>query len=86
MTNFIDDFPGTKFKEDALFYKTDSAYKLAINSVTQKMQERLLVAKADCASLIKFKADTKYKNKVEAMLTRIDKDLNPFWVLFRKLF
>lgn len=78
MTNFIDDFPGTKFKEDALFYKLDSAYKLAINSVPQKMQERLLVAKADYASLIKFKANTKYKSKVDVMLTRIDKDLQQF--------
>ena len=78
MTNFIDDFPGTKFKEDALFYKLDSAYKLAINSVQNKMKERLLVAQTDYLSLLKFKADTKYKKQVELMKARIETDLKQF--------
>jgi outer membrane protein assembly factor BamD len=41
--NFIVDYPGTPFKEDALFYVFDSAYQLAINSVNTK-NERLNVA------------------------------------------
>jgi outer membrane protein assembly factor BamD len=36
LDNFVADYPGTTFKEDALFYKFDSAYKLAINSILQK--------------------------------------------------
>ena len=76
--NFISDFPGTIYKEDALYLKLDSAYKLAINSVAQKMQERLNNAKAAYNGLIKFKADTKYKNKADEMLARIDKDLQQF--------
>lgn len=34
--NFLADYPGTPFKEQALFYRLDSAYKLAINSVESK--------------------------------------------------
>ena len=45
LENFISDFPGTQYKEEALFYKLDSAYQLAINSIPSKMQERLNNAK-----------------------------------------
>lgn len=75
---FINEYPGTKFKEDALFYKYDAAYQLAINSVVDKMFERLKAAKTHHASLMKFKEDTKYKATAEEMLARIDKDLEKF--------
>jgi outer membrane protein assembly factor BamD len=39
--NFILDFPGASFKEEAMFYRLDSAYKLAINSVEYKKEERV---------------------------------------------
>lgn len=78
LDNFISDFPGTPYKEDALYYKFDSAYKLAINSVEQKMQERLISAKTAYGSLIKFKADTKYKKAADQMLANIDKELQQF--------
>jgi outer membrane protein assembly factor BamD len=64
LDNFIADYPGTPFKEEALFYKFDSAYQLGINSVPAKMEERLNVAKVAYANLIKYKAETKYKKHV----------------------
>ena len=76
--NFISDYPGTKFKENALFYKFDSAYQLGINSVPAKMEERLNVAKVAYSSLIKFDANTKYKKKADEMLVRIETDLQKF--------
>ena len=78
LDNFIADYPGTPFKEEALFYKYDSAYQLGINSVPAKMQERLNVAKVAYANLVKFKADTKYKQKADEMMVRIEKDLQKF--------
>jgi outer membrane protein assembly factor BamD len=76
--NFMINFPGTIYKEKALYYKFDSAYKLAINSVPAKMEERLKNAKQAYASLVKFKTDTQYKVKADEMLARIDKDLQQF--------
>ncbi len=76
--NFISDYPGTKFKEEALFYRLDSAYKLAINSVPAKMQERLNVAKVAHSNLIKYNSNTTYKQKADEMLAKIDKDLQQF--------
>jgi outer membrane protein assembly factor BamD len=78
LDNFIADFPGTPYKEDALFLKFDSAYQLGINSVPTKMEERLKVAKTAYSGLIKYKADTKYKEQADDMLARVDKDLQKF--------
>jgi outer membrane protein assembly factor BamD len=73
--NFIADYPGTPFKEDALYYKLDSAYKLAINSIPSKIEERLTVAKTAHSNLMKFNANTQYKEKANQMLVRIENDL-----------
>lgn len=78
LDNFISDYPGTPFKEKALFYKLDSAYQLAINSIPSKMEERLNVAKTAHSSLIKFNPSSEYKQKADEMLARIDKDLQQF--------
>lgn len=76
--NFIADYPGTVYKEKALFYKFDSAYLLAINSVPGKMEERLNTAKASYNNLIKFKPDTEYKKKADEMLAQIDLELQKY--------
>ena len=78
LDNFIADYPGTAFKEEALYYKLDSAYRLAINSVPSKMEERLNNAKIAHANLIKFNGETKRKSVADDMLTRIDKDLQQY--------
>jgi outer membrane protein assembly factor BamD len=78
LDNFIIDYPGTPFKEKALYYKLDSAYQLAINSITTKMEDRLTVAKTAYSNLIKFNANSEYKQKADEMLARIDKDLKQF--------
>lgn len=78
LDNFIADYPGTPFKEKALYYKFDSSYQLAINSVPSKMEERLNAAKTAYSALIKFNSGTEYKEKADEMLARIDKDLQQF--------
>jgi outer membrane protein assembly factor BamD len=78
LDNFIADYPGTPYKEDALYYKFDSAYQLGINSVEVKMEDRLKVAKAAYTNLMKFNSDSKYKEKANEMLARIEKDLQKF--------
>jgi outer membrane protein assembly factor BamD len=78
LENFISDYPGTPYKERALYYKLDSSYKLAVNSIPSKMQERLNVAKAAYGSLIKHNANTKFKKAADQMLARIDKDLQQY--------
>lgn len=76
--NFILDYPGTKFREDALFYKFGSAYQMAILSVPAKKQERLNEAKNLYNSLIKYKADTKFLDQANKMLETVDRELKQY--------
>jgi outer membrane protein assembly factor BamD len=78
LDNFIIDYPGTPYKEKALYYKLDSAYQLAINSIPTKMEERLNAAKTAYSNLLKFNSNTEFKQKADDMLERINKDLKQF--------
>lgn len=78
LDNFVFNYPGSKYKEDALFYKYDSMYKLAMNSIPAKKEERLNTAKTYYQNLIKFKADTKYLEKSNKMLETVDKELKQY--------
>lgn len=78
LDNFIFNFPGSKFKEDALFFKFEAMFKLATNSVPSKKQERLNSAKIYLQNLLKFKADTKYLEQSKQMLETIEKDLKQY--------
>ena len=75
LDNFITDFPGTKFKGQALYYKLDSTYKLAINSIDSKKSERLADAKSAYFNLVNFDQSSEFKVKAEEMLVRIETDL-----------
>jgi outer membrane protein assembly factor BamD len=78
LDNFISDYPGTIYKEEALYYKLDSSYQLAINSIPSKMEERLNNAKVAYHNLIRVSENKEYKAKADEMLARIDKDLQQF--------
>ena len=78
LDNFIIDYPGTPYKEKALYYKLDSAYQLAINSVPAKMEERLIAAKTAYANLLKFNSSSEFRQKADDMLVRINTDLKQF--------
>lgn len=78
LDNFMLDYPGTVYKTDALFYKFDSAYKLALNSVYSKMEARLRNAINMHDDLITYDPNTKYKEEANQMLTRLKKELQQF--------
>ena len=72
------DYPGTVYKTDALFYKFDSAYKLALNSVYSKMEDRLKNAISLHEDLVSYDPNTKYKDEANRMLERLNKELQQF--------
>lgn len=76
--NFLSEFPGTKLREDALFYKLDSAYKLAVNSVEYKKKNRLETAKSYYDTFKRLYADSKYMSEADKMLQTLNKELEQY--------
>ena len=71
--NFLDNYPGSIYREDALFYKFDSAYKLAVNSVVWKQQERTDKALKYYKSLLRYFPESKYLDKANLMHEELEK-------------
>jgi len=87
--NFVFEFPGSSLREDALFYRFDSAYQLAINSIEfkrtakgiQKLREtRLKQAKDYFINFKKAYATSKYIEQAEKMALKIDEQLETYSV------
>ena len=76
--NFIIDFPGTSFREKALFYRFDSAYQLAIKSVEYRKQTRLTTAKTYYNAFKKSYADSEFIEDANKMYADIEKQLEQY--------
>ncbi|WP_417291440.1 outer membrane protein assembly factor BamD [Corallibacter sp.] len=76
--NFIFDYPGSSFREEAFFYKLDSAYKLAMNSVEYKKEERLVTAKKYYNTFVKSYASSERIEEANKMAESIDKELENY--------
>lgn len=75
---FLSDYPGTKYKEDALYYKFDTLFRHAVNSVDSKKQERLNTAKAAYTTLLNFNSETKYKEQADKQLAQLEQELTQY--------
>ena len=75
LDNFISDYPGTPYREEALFYKLDSAYKLAVNSVAAKQEERLISARSAYDTLKRYYPQSPYMEEAGRMLVSIEETL-----------
>lgn len=76
--NFIFDFPGSSLREEAIYYKLDASFKLAINSVPWKKQVRLNAAKATGEAFIKAYPKSKYMEEVNDMVSTIEEELKNY--------
>lgn len=67
-TNFLEEYPGSPFTEDAYYYKFNSAYLLAINSYDYLMKERLNTAKGFYNNYKKYYPDSQpaYYNQLQS--------------------
>ena len=65
--NFIFEFPGSVLREDALFYKLDASYKLAMNSVEWKQTERVEKALTFYDSLLYVFPETQNNEDIQKM-------------------
>jgi len=72
--NFISDFPGSVYREAALFYKFEAATRFALNSFERLKPERLESAKAAYSTLKKQFPKTAYEKEADKWLEKINKE------------
>lgn len=73
--NFILNHPGSDFREESLFLKFDSAYQLAIRSVPDKVEERLLTAINYYNAFIKNYPEGAFSQQANEILLDIEQRL-----------
>jgi|TARA_B100000780_G_C20961547_1_gene383819 outer membrane protein assembly factor BamD len=78
LDDFISDYPGTPYREDALYYLFNSSYELAINSVYSKKSERLDYAKKVFNELLNTYPESKYIEKSNKLFKLIDQEITTF--------
>ncbi|WP_353778545.1 outer membrane protein assembly factor BamD [Winogradskyella sp. 3972H.M.0a.05] len=71
MDNLLLKYPGTTFREEALFWKLDSAYKLAVNSIESKKEERVNTALTYYNNYMKSAKDEELKEQANQMNTEL---------------
>ena len=73
--NFISDYPGSIFREEALYLKFESATEFGLNSFVSLKLERMENAKTAYNALKKQFPETKYADDAAKWLEKIEKDL-----------
>ncbi|WP_282122211.1 outer membrane protein assembly factor BamD [Algibacter mikhailovii] len=76
--NFVFEYPGSTLREDALFYRLDSAYRLAVNSIERKRKERLEIAKDYNNTFKSTYANSEYISDVDEMAVVIEEELKAY--------
>ncbi len=69
--NFLLDYPGTSFREEAMFYRLDSAYRLGINSIERKREERLKTAVKFYNAFYKAYPESQHNDEATKMITEL---------------
>ena len=76
--NFIGEFAGTKYREEAMYYKFLSSYEIALNSIQSKKLDRLKELKQLHSSIIKYYPETIFLDQLSSRMETIEKEINTF--------
>ncbi|QHI34784.1 Outer membrane protein assembly factor BamD [Kordia antarctica] len=76
--NFLSDYPGTSFREDAMFLKLSATYNLATKSFKTLMEDRFGEAASAYRSLVKFYPESKYREEADEIMATITEELAKF--------
>lgn len=74
--NFIISYPGTPFREDALYFKFLSSYEIASNSIITKKIERLKGLNSIYKTILRYYPETLYLEDIDDKLKRVDKEID----------
>ncbi|MFC0604530.1 outer membrane protein assembly factor BamD [Winogradskyella pulchriflava] len=77
-SNFLLEFPGTTLRDEAMYYRFDSAYNLAMLSVDYLKEQRLKDAIGYYNSLKKAYPNSEFLDDATIMSEELQKELNTF--------
>lgn len=69
-TNFIASYPGTKFREEALFVKFEASYVIAMNSISTKKLERLQELNQQYETIARYYPESIFTEKLTLMMDK----------------
>ena len=78
LDNFISDFPGTIYREEALYLKLVATSNLALNSTENRKEERLQTAETAYKNLIRYYPETTFMKEANDLMGRIEDELSEF--------
>ena len=73
--NFISSFPGTKFREEALYTKFISSYQIAINSISTKKEDRLEDLIQQFNTIIRYYPESLFLDDLEKKMEKVNLDI-----------
>ncbi|MBO6881546.1 outer membrane protein assembly factor BamD [Winogradskyella sp.] len=76
--NFLLEFPGTTLRNEAMFYRFDAAYNLAILSIDELKEERLNNALGYYNALKKAYPNSEFLEDADRMKEELQEELNTF--------
>jgi outer membrane protein assembly factor BamD len=73
--NFISTYPGTKFREEALYTKFIASYEIAVNSISNKKQERFKELVQQYNTIIRYYPESLFLEDLDTKISKINADL-----------
>jgi len=70
------DYPGTIFREEALYYRWLSTYEIAINSIESKVLERVTELERSLVNFLKYYPETIFIEDLSYKLNNAKKIIN----------
>ena len=78
LDNFIVEFVGSKFREEALYFKFLASYEIAINSIESKKYERLTDLKQLHNNIVRYYPETLFEEDLSKKMGIVEKEINTF--------
>ena len=83
--NFIASFPGTKFREEALYTKFNASYQIAINSIFSLKKQRLAELQKQFDIILRYYPETVFLNDLENKIIKVNSELEKIQPTISKL-
>ena len=78
LDNFIGEFVGSKFREEALYFKFLASYEIAINSIESKKYERLTDLKQLHNNIVRYYPETLFEEDLSKKMGIVEEEINTF--------